>query len=217
MIFKLMLLCLWCLSFIGSVCAQATAISRDKYFAEMEAADVKSDSIFPRRIISVETKSSNGATIPVRKQTWEYVDKDSIRRTIETSNGGRTDKREYIQLGQLYFCKEGPTWKKSKSDCQPHEVSMMPDGDTEEFTAEDVTLNGESAKSYRWYKEWRYPKTAGGLNYFYEQVFFVNSKGELIESQIRQGQSKRPQSDETFTKITNEYPTFIPHITAPVK
>jgi hypothetical protein len=182
----------------------------------MEAADAKTKSIFPRREVTVETTFRNSKPISTQTTTYEYAANDKVRHIVETTSGNKTAVNEYIQIGNTYFCKEGSAWKKSKSNCEHQNMTMMADGDMEEFTVENKTVNGAPSHAFRWYKTWKFPKTSDGKEYFFEQIFSIDSSGVELSYQINEGETKSPESDRTETVITYVYGISPPVIKAPV-
>ena len=213
MVFRNFLLLFLLLSSLSLLNAQAVKISRDQYFSNLEKASDLSDSIFPRRSSRVQEEFKDGRSAQKITSIYEYAAADKTRRVVETTEGERS---EYIQIGRSYFCKHGKsTWTKSKTPCEPVNMTMSLDPDSEEFTVEKVGGTEGENKVFHWYKTWVFPKTVG-IEYFNEQIFTVRPDGVLVRIDIRHGKTRNKQFDGIQTEVY-EYKMSDIKIEPPIK
>ena len=197
--------------------AQAAKIGRDQYFLQFDKATEATGVMFPGKVLVMSEEFKNGQNYKRKTETYEYVTNDRSRHIIETTTKGKTTTDNYIQVGPNYFCKQGRfPWKKSSSKCEPVRMSMGPEPKTEEFTVDNTILNGKKSRVFRMYQTWTWPKTANGVEYYFEQVFAVDSSGVLLKIVIREGETRLEKANSTQTE-TYEYGITIPTIEAPIK
>jgi hypothetical protein len=93
---------------------------------------------------------------------------------------------------------------------------MSPDPDQEEFTVENVSVDGNENRVYGWYKTWIPALSPDGTRYYSKQIFTVGSDGKLVKSYWEEGKVKTKEVDSTNT-WNYEYGITISNIEPPIK
>ena len=202
-----------------STYSHSKEISRAQYFFAFGSASDATEAAFPRRNTVTREEFKDGKSVVKITKTFEYLAADRFRGTTERSVNGKSEVGQYLQVGKSYYCKEGNrAWKKSPQPCIPITMMSGQAPDKREYTMENLVSNGEQLRVFRMYEAHSWPKDGSSepIEYYFEQIFTVDSAGLLTHIDIKEGRVTGSQIDSKQTE-TYEYNVRISRIDPPLR
>ncbi len=142
------LLVIFCFGATINAFSQTKEVPEEKFWQPIRDA-YKPMSEISRRITSQKEYFEDGKLNSTTRITDEYLVPDK-RHYLEVKKlTDRTNRKEYFQIGENYYCKENDgEWKQSNKWCEGTGISGLSGVIERKFTVEDVKLNNQSAELF---------------------------------------------------------------------
>lgn len=186
---KVFFLLVCCLFVSLNAFGQAIEISQDEYFKIYRESFERFQSTPVRRRVMKETYFREGKPQGSTETITENISPDRYRRAVTETSGNKTEKLDFIQIGEKFYCKKNKgAWKLGENCDENSGLSGLSSVASREFSLETVVESGKSLKLYRQYIVSKIADETGKETLLYwETKFWIDDKGNLLRSENESG------------------------------